>query len=124
MHRLLLDTNVIIRLFDGRLSPQAQISLRDAACAMVSYTSFWEIAIKSSLGKMSSMLPGLEARLTGKGFELLPIKLEHIMRMHYLPHYHRDPFDRMLIAQAQIDNLTLMTSDRNIGEYDVATIAA
>ncbi len=124
MHRLLLDTNVLFRLFDDRLSPPAQTMLRDASSVAVSYASFWEIAIKSSLGKLSPLLPGLDVRLTSKGFELLPITLEHIMRMHYLPHHHRDPFDRMLVAQAQVESLTIMTSDRDLAQYGVATVDA
>jgi PIN domain nuclease of toxin-antitoxin system len=124
MSRLLLDTSVIIQLFDGSLSPVSLGLLRRASVAVVSHVILWEIAIKSSIGKLTFPLAGVDARLTSKGFELLPITLEHILKVHQLPLHHRDPFDRMLIAQAQVDNLILMTSDRVFREYGVATIDA
>jgi PIN domain nuclease of toxin-antitoxin system len=80
--------------------------------------SAWESAIKISLGKLRFEIPfafGLQV----SGFENLPITFEHAERVANLPHHHRDPFDRMLVAQAQIEGLVLMTGDSWCVAYDV-----
>jgi PIN domain nuclease of toxin-antitoxin system len=80
--------------------------------------SAWETAIKISLGKLRLEIPfafGLQV----SGFESLPITYEHAERVAALPHHHRDPFDRMLVAQAQIEGLTLVTGDSRCSAYDV-----
>lgn len=124
MERLLLDSNAVLRLFKNQLSGQALACIRDAQSVYVSHVTFWEFAIKSALGKLSPILPGLEQRLVSKGFDLLPITLEHILRISYLPQHHRDPFDRMLISQAQVGDLMVMTADRHFAQYGVATVEA
>ncbi len=83
----------------------------------------WEISIKAALGNLTPP-DDLEHQLNEKRFELLPIALRHTEAVGFLPHYHRDPFDRMLVAQAQIDGLTLVSSDREIRRYPVALLRA
>jgi PIN domain nuclease of toxin-antitoxin system len=87
--------------------------------------SAWEIAIKVGIGRIE--LPGaldryLPDRLMHHGFDLLSIELAHALRSGVLPRIHGDPFDRMLIAQAQVEGLPIVTADPVIGRYDVETI--
>ena len=85
----------------------------------VSHASYWEIAIKVSIGRLTFPLESIESELQINGFELLTIKTSHILYSASLPMHHRDPFDRMLIAQAQIENLSLVTIDQHIQKYEV-----
>jgi len=90
-----------------------------------SMASAWEIAIKVGVGRLT--LPDvieryLPDRLRLHGFELLPIELEHSFRAGGLPRIHGDPFDRMLVAQAQLEAMPILTADPAIGRYDVETI--
>jgi PIN domain nuclease of toxin-antitoxin system len=87
----------------------------------VSLVSLWELRIKESLGKVTlpkNFYTGLEAA----GFELLPMNLEHIQALGSLPLHHRDPFDRMLIVQAKIEQMTFITKDDDIQKYDVSLL--
>jgi PIN domain nuclease of toxin-antitoxin system len=122
--RLLLDTNVLIWVLTTpeRLSEAATVAIRDRANDIfVSMASPWEISIKQALGNLS--LPDdLETQLADESFELLQISMLHTRAVETLPHHHRDPFDRMLIAQAQVEQLTLVTSDRMMRRYPVATM--
>lgn len=84
----------------------------------VSIASAWETAIKISLGKLRFEIPfafGIQV----SGFKDLPVTLEHAERVATLPHHHRDPFDRMLIAQAQIEGLSIATRDDRLEPYGV-----
>ncbi len=93
----------------------------------VSMASLWELAIKSSLGKLqmpSVALESMEAELAAVNFGSLPINARHIAETTRLPWIHRDLFDRMLIAQARVENLTLVTVDRHITQYAVKTLFA
>ncbi len=90
----------------------------------VSVASAWELGIKLGLGKLR-----LEERLDvfmqerlGQGFDLLPIKFSHLESLRALPFHHRDPFDRLLIAQARCEGLTLLSADRAFADYDVALV--
>lgn len=88
-----------------------------------SYASLWEINIKIARGKLT--LPeSTDVMLQKSRCQSLPIALEHIAIIKDLPHHHRDPFDRMLVAQALCNRLTLITRDREIRNYDVLTLAA
>jgi len=122
--RLLLDTNVLIWILTTpeRLSEAATVAIRDRGNDIfVSMASPWEISIKKALGNLS--LPDdLESQLADENFELLQISMLHTRAVETLPHHHRDPFDRMLIAQAQVEQLTLVTSDRMMRRYPVATM--
>ena len=118
--RLLLDTNALLWLLAGdpRLGAQARREVEAAAELVVSAASLWEIAIKVSIGKLAA-LPGLPAVLAEAGVRRLGIEDEHLRRLESLPWHHRDPFDRLLIAQAQAEALTVLTADPAFGDYAV-----
>jgi PIN domain nuclease of toxin-antitoxin system len=88
---------------------------------VVSYASLWEIAIKQSIGKLSLgiTLSQLELNLQSNLFTLLDTSVRHLERLQKLPFHHKDPFDRLLIAQAQEENLTLISEDGNFKYYQV-----
>jgi PIN domain nuclease of toxin-antitoxin system len=124
--RLLLDTNVLIwtLLTPDRLLATPREAIEDGANEVfVSIASPWEIAIKRSRANLNPP-NDLDAQLTEKRFSLLPISLQHTRAIESLPHHHGDPFDRMLVAQAQTDGLTIVTSDRKIARYQVAVMQA
>lgn len=124
MAGLLVDTHVVLWhvLDDARLGPgpTALIEAEDAE-VLVSIASLWEIAIQKALGKLGAP-DDLPARLPDLGFGLLAIEAEHAWAVRELPHHHGDPFDRLLIAQAQVERLPLITSDPAFTSYDVKTI--
>jgi len=124
--RLLLDTNVLLwtLTIPERLSAAAARAIQDSENRVyVSVVSPWEISIKTSLGSLPA-LDDLEPQLAEMHFDLLPIALPHTKAIESLPHHHRDPFDRMLIAQAQVEGLTIVTSDREMRRYQVALLPA
>lgn len=84
----------------------------------VSHASYWEISIKVSIGRLRFPINDFEKELANNRFELLPIKTTHIAQSAQLPMHHRDPFDRLLIAQAKVEELTLVTVDELIHKYD------
>ena len=88
---------------------------------MVSIAGLWEIAIKSALGKLDAPAD-LPERVQEFGFELLPVTPEHAWHVRSLPHHHGDPFDRLLIAQAQLEKLPIVTADAAFDAYDVTMI--
>ena len=93
----------------------------------LSAASAWEIAIKQALGKLElpeSPAAYVPARMDATGVHALPVDHTHALRVSTLPHHHRDPFDRLLIAQAQIEDLSILTSDPMFNSYDVATVPA
>ncbi len=117
---VLVDTHVLLwsLLDDPRLSPRARTLLTRAEQVFVSAASLWEMSIKARLGKL--VLPrrfGVPA-LAERGYGLLPIKPEHALGVRHLPLHHRDPFDRMLIAQAELEGLVIVTRDRAFQQYD------
>ena len=122
--RLLLDTHVVIWWDAGqRLSAAANKAIRDADQVYVSAASAWEIAIKTALGKISSTRSLAEA--TGEsGFDELPVTFAHAAQLAVLPLIHRDPFDRMLVAQSMVEGVTLVTRDPALQQYGVAVIKA
>jgi PIN domain nuclease of toxin-antitoxin system len=79
----------------------------------------WEIAIKRAIGRLVFPIDQFDDVARRMGFDILPILPVHAIATGSLPRHHGDPFDRMLIAQAMVENLTLVTSDRDIGQYDV-----
>lgn len=89
----------------------------------VSVASLWEIAIKQGRGRLTPPEDPADAALA-VGFELLGIEPPHTRAVRDLPHHHCDPFDRMLVAQAQVERLTLVTRDRRLADYDVPVLAA
>lgn len=122
--RLIADSHTLVWhvLDDPRLTaaPTARIEAPDAE-VLVSIASLWEIAIKKALGKLGAP-DDLPARVRELGFELLPIEVEHAWAVRELPHHHRDPFDRLLIAQARVERLPIVTADPAFTRYDVEVI--
>lgn len=94
---------------------------RIEAGAAVSTASLWEIAIKVAIGKLEAP-DDLPQHVEGLGFELLPVTAEHAWRVRDLPRHHGDPFDRLLIAQAQLERLPILTADSAFEAYDVAVV--
>jgi PIN domain nuclease of toxin-antitoxin system len=84
----------------------------------VSAASIWEVEIKRAVGRLRAP-EDLTARVDDSGYERLPITFEHAREAGRLPLHHRDPFDRVLVAQARLDGLTLMTADQRLARYDV-----
>jgi PIN domain nuclease of toxin-antitoxin system len=123
--RLLLDTHVFLwwRSEPARLPAAVKSSIATADIVFVSAVSAWEAAIKKSLGRLE--IPDtIEAGVLASGFEKLLLTFAHAERVAGLPHHHGDPFDRMLIAQAQAEGLTLVTHDRVLEPYDVEILWA
>jgi PIN domain nuclease of toxin-antitoxin system len=127
---LLLDTHVLIWWMEKNphLGSRAKKTLLSPSVRpVVSAVSIWEIAIKAAAGRFDR-LESLESwvpRLQGEwGVRPLAISFEHALALRDLPRYHNDPFDRMLVAQAQCEGLILVTADPAIARYDVRTIDA
>ena len=125
--RLLLDTHALIWFYTGDekqpLAIQERINDVSVAC-YVSIGSLWEIGIKASTGKLELRieLAQLVAFMAANQIELLPIAVGHIERLQTLPFHHRDPFDRLLIAQALAENLLLVSRDGAFADYGVALL--
>ncbi|WP_419803732.1 type II toxin-antitoxin system VapC family toxin [Terriglobus sp.] len=126
--RILADTHVLVWLAQGdaRLSPAGR-SLLDSLNSEVYFSleSLREIAIKSSLKRPDFYVDMRElyAELRRSGWKELPISVAHILALAELPNIHRDPFDRMLVAQSRVEGLTLLTADSTLQRYPVSVIA-
>ena len=118
--RLLLDTHALLWwLGDAGLATEAREAIATPRNSVfVSAASTWEISIKQSLGKLSVDGDVLK-HVAQAGFDELPITLAHGLAAGQLPSHHKDPFDRMLIAQAQLEGLTIVTRDQRFRQYDV-----
>ena len=124
--RLLLDTHIFLwfEKNDPKLSSAVRDRILQEEFVYVSIASFWEIAIKNSIGKLdlTTSISEMMQDCDDFGFGILPIRASHLERLKNLPWIHRDPFDRLLICQAQSENLMLVTVDGNIVRYDVSTL--
>jgi PIN domain nuclease of toxin-antitoxin system len=124
--RYLLDTHVVLWWLTEpeRLSEQAQTIIADKTNSIsVSSVSFWELAIKSSLGRVT--IPrNLLSILNHNNFDILPIIAEEALSLVDLPNLHKDPLDRMLIAQAKYNGLIFITRDEAIQNYPITLIKA
>ncbi len=119
--RLVLDTHVALWVLaaDERLSPRAAELLGDPAQeVLLSAVVLWEVSIKRSLGKLAAP-DGFADRLLEAGAVGLPVTLEHARQVEALPWHHRDPFDRMLIAQARLEGASVVSSDAALQAYEV-----
>jgi PIN domain nuclease of toxin-antitoxin system len=125
----LIDTNAALWWFEGssRFKKRLRDSLTDRTNnVFFSVVSSWEISIKAAIGKLT--LPDdpknyLGSRITRAGMTLLPILAEHTYEVYSLPLHHHDPFDRLLIAQARLNDLAIVTADSAFALYDVRRIA-
>ena len=126
--RVLLDTHVFLWWIndDPRLSTHAREIITDGENTLfLSAVSGWEIAIKAKLGRLK--LPGplktfIPEQMALNAIESLSVQMSHALHVHTLPLHHRDPFDRLLIAQAQLDNLPILTADPKIALYAIRTV--
>jgi PIN domain nuclease of toxin-antitoxin system len=120
---MLLDTHVVLWWLtdDETLADEIKDQLDREPDVYVSAATIWEVAIKQAIGKLPEPR-GLPERIGDSGFTPLAISFEHAITAGRLPMIHGDPFDRMLIAQAQCEDLTLVTRDENCQKYDVALL--
>lgn len=125
MKRLLVDTNVVIWMLAGnqrRVSKAARKALEDdRQSILVSAVTVWEIATKRSLGKLRAP-QGWAQTLPRIGLEPLPVTALHAEAVERLPWHHRDPFDRLLIAQATVEEIALVSADAQLSAYDVDVV--
>lgn len=122
--RLLVDTHAALWLLgeDRRLSPRADELLTDASNeVLLSAAVVWEVAIKRSLGKLDAP-DGFAETLLDAGAVPLPVNIDHARAVRSLPWHHRDPFDRMLVAQAGLDGAALVSDDERMREYEVTVV--
>ena len=126
--KAILDTHVFLwwNMNDPQLSKIAREIISDGRNELfLSAASAWEIAIKAARGRL--MLPDYPAkyvadRLAFHHFQALPIQVSHALQVYSLPEIHRDPFDRLLVAQSQLEALPILTADTSIARYEVVTI--
>jgi len=120
---LLLDTHIIL----WHLAGNSKLSLENSAMIesdahnkYLSIVSLWEIELKRNIGKLTLNQPIEE--LLPEEIVILPLRIEHIAHLKNLPFHHRDPFDRMIIAQTVVEGFTLMSDDGAFGQYDVSIL--
>ncbi|MCL2087078.1 MAG: type II toxin-antitoxin system VapC family toxin [Oscillospiraceae bacterium] len=119
--KLLLDTQIVLWFLNGeKLSEKIQTIIQDGD-NYVSVVSLWEVAIKMNINKLSfdGGFIAFRKLIEDNGFKIIPVKDEHMNGLFALPLYHRDPFDRLLIATALAENMTILTADSDIKKYDV-----
>jgi PIN domain nuclease of toxin-antitoxin system len=126
--KLLLDTHVFLWWDEAspRLSKRAHKLIGDPENTLyLSVVSAWEMVLKVGTGKLtfpSVAAVYIPARLAQYRFEMLPLGLDHVLAAETLPIHHRDPFDRMLVAQAEVEGLPILTHDPQIRRYGVETV--
>jgi PIN domain nuclease of toxin-antitoxin system len=122
--KLLLDTHAALWWLadDERISDEVARHLTDDTNrVLLSAVVVWEVAIKRSLGKLEAPT-GLASTLLAAGAQPLPVTLDHAAAVETLPWHHRDPFDRLLVAQAQTDGLTIVSQDESLVPYGVSLV--
>lgn len=125
---ILLDSHALVwsLLKDHRLSPNARRIFRDPPGQLhFSMISLWELSVKISIGKLrtiGSSISYLRDECIEHGIEIMPLRMEHVLRAETLPLHHRDPFDRLLIAQAIEENLAVLTDDAHFRRYPVKAV--
>lgn len=123
----LIDTHILIWFLEGNnlLSKSHRQIIADSQNdVFVSIASLWEIAVKISIGKLilTKSLADVIKQITVEDIKILPITPEHILQVSILPFHHRDPFDRIIIAQAQIENLSLISADQEFANYGISLL--
>ncbi|WP_338834807.1 hypothetical protein MHLNE_11150 [Moorella humiferrea] len=126
--KALLDTHTFLWWIteDPRLSPRAREIIRDGENILyLSAASCWEMAIKARLGKLempANITSFITDQMAINAITPLPVEISHALHVYTLPNLHRDPFDRLLVSQAQIENLPILTADPQIARYAVKVI--
>ena len=125
MTRLLLDTHVVLWWDDASssLGREARRAIEDAAAVYVSAASEWELSIKAALGKVR-VRRTIKDATTAAGFELLTVSFEHAQAVRQLAPLHKDPFDRLLVATASVEGLTVVSADPSLARYPIQWIDA
>lgn len=120
---LLLDTHVMLwwRTNSPRLGREARRAIGEADHVLVSAASAWEAAIKVAMGRLR-LKDSFQVLVERSGFEQLAVTFPHAHRVTLLPPHHADPFDRMLVAQAQVEELVFVTHDRLLAPYEVPVL--
>lgn len=123
--KLLLDTHVVLWQLSGHrsLGPQATQTLTEATELAFSVVSFAEIGVKVAIGKLR-VPEDLDERVIGAGLRVAGLSPAHGLAVAALPLHHRDPFDRLLVAQAQLDGYALLTADEQLAAYDIDVVDA
>ena len=124
---LLLDTHILLWWLadDSRLSNKAREWIgREAQLVFVSVVSLWEIAIKAGKGKLRADLMAIHKQIEQGDYNYLPVEPAHVLTLSELPAHHADPFDRMLLAQASCEKLTLLTCDTPLHRYGETVLLA
>lgn len=122
LRRLLLDTHVWLwwQAGDARLGTQTRHLIQRASEVRLSAASAWEIAIKCAIGKLTLPVDAdIATEIAHSGFLSLPVELAHAEDVRRLPLLHRDPFDRLLVSQARVEGLTLVTADAQLAAYGI-----
>ena len=125
---LLIDSNALIWAFseEARLSKRAFAAMKDPQNRLyVSHVTLYELAIKIAVHRIiptGSSIQTILDEMRENGFELLPIRLDHLFQLEALDLHHRDPFDRLLIAQAKIEKLAIVTADKNFKKYGLKVV--
>ena len=125
--KIILDTHTFIWFINGdkKLSARAKKEiLRPSNTKFISIASIWEIAIKISLKKLKINYPFKEilSQIEENGFEILPIDFEHTLLVSQLEFHHRDPFDRLIVAQSKLEDMKIVTRDKNFQKYNAKVI--
>ncbi len=117
--RVLLDTHILLWVLtdDPKLSNKAKKLIESAAEIYISAATFWEMAIKVGLGKLTVDLEEIREYCLDSGFVELPITLEHAIAVKDLEHHHKDPFDRLIVATAMSEPMKLLTADPQVAQY-------
>ena len=116
---LLLDTHVFLWFViqSPRLSKTIYHQIKTTPVVYISAASLWEIVIKIQLNKLAADPNELAAKIADSGFQELPVSVLHTLALERLPLHHRDPFDRILVAQAQVEHLRMLTCDASLKPY-------
>lgn len=125
---ILIDTHILI--WFSQDAPELNENFKriiedDSNTICISIASFWEIAIKKSINKleMNTSLRVVYEKCIDNGFEIIPVLFNHVEKLEILPYHHRDPFDRIIIAQAIVENLYIITNDNNFSKYNIKSLS-